>query len=82
MVASFPWRRRFSYGPKEKATAAYKSGWSEKCIELRGPAWPKMEVIAGFFGSGSLAALPVHRAVFSHYFKRLARYAKLATSYM
>ena len=57
-------------------------GRSEKCIGLRGPAWPKMEEIAGFFGSGSLAALPVHGAAFSYYFKRLARCAKLATSYL
>jgi hypothetical protein len=39
-----------------------------------------MQVIAGFFGSGSLAALPVHGAAFSSYFKELARFVKLATS--
>jgi hypothetical protein len=40
-----------------------------------------MQVIAGFFGSGALAALPRHGAAFSRYFKKLARFAKLATSY-
>jgi hypothetical protein len=40
-----------------------------------------MQVIAGFFGSGALAALPVHGAAFSPYFKKLAQFAKLATSY-
>jgi hypothetical protein len=39
-------------------------------------------VIAGFFGSGALAALLGHGADLSHYFKKLARFAKLATSYM
>ena len=41
-----------------------------------------MQVIAGFFGSGALAELPVHGAAFSHYVKQLAQFAKLATSYM
>jgi hypothetical protein len=41
-----------------------------------------MQVIAGFFGSGALAALPVDGAAFSPYFKKLAQFAKLATSYM
>jgi hypothetical protein len=39
-----------------------------------------MEVIAGFFGSSAWAELPVHGAAFSHYFKKLAQCAKLATS--
>jgi hypothetical protein len=39
-----------------------------------------MQAIAGFFGSGALAALPVHGAAFSLYFKRLDQFAKLATS--
>jgi hypothetical protein len=56
-------------------------GWSEKCRGLRGTAWHKMQVIAGFFGSDALAALPGHGAAFSPYFKQLARFAKLATSY-
>jgi len=55
-------------------------GWSEKCRGLRGIAKHKMQVIAGFFGSGLLAARPVHGAAFSAYFKKLARFAKLATS--
>jgi len=29
-----------------------------------------MQVIAGFLGSGALAALPRHRAAFSPYFKK------------
>src|SRR4030095_2818962 len=41
-----------------------------------------MQVIAGFFGSRAFAALPAHRAVSSPSFKELARFAKLATSYM
>jgi hypothetical protein len=41
-----------------------------------------MQAIAGFFGSGALAALPMHGATFSPYFKKLAQFAKLATSYM
>jgi hypothetical protein len=41
-----------------------------------------MQVIAGFFGSGALAALPVDGAAFSPYFKKLAQFAKLATSYV
>jgi hypothetical protein len=40
-----------------------------------------MQVIAGFFGSGALAALPRHGAAFFRYFKKLARFTKLATSY-
>jgi len=40
-----------------------------------------MQVIAGFFGSGALAELPVYGAAFSHYFKKLDQFAKLATSY-
>jgi len=39
-----------------------------------------MQVIAGFFGSGALAALPGHGAAFFRYFKELARFTKLATS--
>jgi hypothetical protein len=39
-----------------------------------------MQVIAGFFGAGALAALPGHGAAFSPYFKKLARFAKLASS--
>ena len=54
--------------------------WSEKCRGLRGTAWHKMQVIAGFFGSGARAALPVHGTAFSTYFKKLAQFAKLATS--
>jgi len=41
-----------------------------------------MQVIAGFFGSGAFAALPGHRAVFFRYFKKLARFIKLAASYL
>ena len=41
-----------------------------------------MQVIAGFFGSGALAALLGHGAALSHYFKKLAQLAKLATSYI
>jgi hypothetical protein len=33
------------------------------------------------FGSGALAALPGHGAAFFRYFKKLARFTKLATSY-
>jgi hypothetical protein len=32
------------------------------------------------FGSGALAALPGHGAAFFRYFKKLARFTKLATS--
>jgi hypothetical protein len=39
-----------------------------------------MQVIAEFFGSDALAAQPGHGAAFSYYFKKLARFAKLATS--
>ena len=41
-----------------------------------------MQVIAGFFGSGALAALPGYGAAFFRYFKKLARFTKLATSYL
>ena len=41
-----------------------------------------MQVIAEFFRSGARAALPVHGAAFCHYFKQLARFTKLATSYL
>jgi hypothetical protein len=54
--------------------------WSEKCGGFWGRAWHKMQVIAGFFGSGARAALPGHRAAFFRYFKKLARFTKLATS--
>jgi hypothetical protein len=40
-----------------------------------------MPVIAGFFGSGARAALPGHGAAFFRYFKKLARFTKLAISY-
>jgi hypothetical protein len=36
----------------------------------------------GFFGLGALAALLARRAALSPYFKKLARFAKLATSYI
>jgi hypothetical protein len=39
-----------------------------------------MQVIAGFFDSGALAALPVHTAAFFPCFKKFAQFAKLATS--
>jgi hypothetical protein len=39
-----------------------------------------MQVIAGFFGASALAALAVHGAAFSPYFKKFAQFAKLATS--
>jgi hypothetical protein len=32
------------------------------------------------FGPGALAELPLHGAAFPHYFKKLAQFAKLATS--
>jgi hypothetical protein len=41
-----------------------------------------MQVIAGVFDSGALAALPGHGAAFFCYFKKLARFTKLATSYI
>ena len=41
-----------------------------------------MQVIAGFFGSSALAALAVDGAAFALYFKQLAQFAKLATSYI
>ena len=41
-----------------------------------------MPVIAGFFGSDARAALPGHGAAFIRYFKKLARFTKLAISYM
>jgi hypothetical protein len=41
-----------------------------------------MQVIAGFFGSGVLTALPGHEAAFFRYFKKLARFTKLATDYI
>jgi hypothetical protein len=56
--------------------------WSEKCGGLWGTAWHKMQVIAGFFGSGALAALPGHGAAFFRYFKKLARFTKLATNHL
>jgi hypothetical protein len=40
-----------------------------------------MQGSTGFFRAGTLAALPVHGAAFSHYGKKLAQFAKLATSY-
>jgi len=55
--------------------------WSEKDRGLRGTASHKTQVIAGFFGSGALAVLPVHGVAFFHCFKKLAQCAKLATSY-
>src|SRR5437870_3655782 len=38
--------------------------WSEKCRELCGTVWHKMQAIAGFFASGARAALLVHGACF------------------
>jgi hypothetical protein len=37
-------------------------GWSEQCRGLRGTAWHKRQVSAGFFGPGARAALLVQRA--------------------
>ena len=39
-----------------------------------------MGVNAAFFGLRTPPALPSHVSVFSHYFKRLDRFTKLATS--
>jgi hypothetical protein len=80
LLGRFPWRRSFWYWPKEKATAAYESGVVRKMQRLRGTAWHQMQVLARFLGSSSLAALLVHGAAFSPYFRKLARFAKLATS--
>src|SRR4029453_3935171 len=44
--------------------------WPEKGGGLRGTAWHKMPVIAGFFGSGVLTALSEHEAAFFRYFKK------------
>ena len=40
-----------------------------------------MQVIAEFFGSGALAAQLGNGAAFSHYFKKLARFAKLPSKF-
>src|SRR5882724_12038096 len=53
---------------------------SEKCVRLRGIAWTGMRVIAVFFGPCTSYVLISHISVFSHYFKRLDRFTKLATS--
>ncbi len=53
---------------------------SEKCVRLRGRAWAGMRVIAVFFDPCAPDVLTAHRSVFSHNFKRLDRFTKLATS--
>src|SRR5713101_115292 len=53
---------------------------SEKCVRLRGRAWAGMRVIAVFFGPCAPDVLTAHGSVFSHDFKRLDRFTKLATS--
>src|SRR5712691_4419887 len=53
---------------------------SEKCVLLRGRVWTGMRVIAVFFGPCTPYVLIAHISGFSHYFKRLDRFTKLATS--
>src|SRR3989442_388536 len=53
---------------------------SEKCVVLRGRCGMGMRVNAAFFGLRTPPALPSHISVFSHYFNRLDRFTKLATS--
>src|SRR5712691_4747596 len=53
---------------------------SEKCVLLRGRAWTGMRVIAVFFGPCTPYVRIAHISVFPHYFKRLDRFTKLATS--
>src|SRR5712691_8145724 len=53
---------------------------SEKCVRLRGRAWVGMRVIAVFFGPYAPDVLTAYGSVFSHDFKRLDRFTKLATS--
>ena len=67
-------------GHRRRQQQHTRAVWPEKCGELRGTAWHKMQVITEFFGSGARAALPGHRAAFFSSFKELARFTKLATS--
>src|SRR5713101_6870826 len=53
---------------------------SEKCVRLRGRAWAGMRVIAVFFGPCAPDVLTAHGSVFSHNFKRVDQFTKLATS--
>jgi len=53
---------------------------SEKCVRLHGRVWAGMRVIAMFFGPCASDVLTAHVSVFSHDFKRLDRFTKLATS--
>src|SRR5215475_7173347 len=49
-------------GPRRSQQRHTRVVWSEQCRGLRGTAWHKRQVSAGFFGSGARAALLVHRA--------------------
>ena len=69
-------------GHRRRQQQHTRMAWSEKCGGPRGTAWHTMQVIAGFVGSGALAALPGHGAAFFRYFKKLAQFTKPATSYM
>ena len=53
---------------------------SETCVRLRGRGWTGMRVIAVFFGPCTPDVLTSQISVFSHYFKRLDQFSKLATS--
>jgi len=52
----------------------------EKCRGLRGTGWHKMAGDRRVFWLWCFAALPVHGAAFSPYFKKLAQFAKTRTN--
>src|SRR5712691_12796568 len=77
-------RRSFSHGPRWKATAAYETSTVRK---MRATPWQSVDGNARdrcvFWLVHSLFTDYVriaHISVFSHYFKRLDRFTKLATS--
>jgi len=53
---------------------------SEKCVRLRGNVWARMRVIAVFFCPRAPELLTWRMSYSSHYFNRLERLTKLATS--
>src|SRR5262249_28755834 len=61
-------------------TGCVKGGTHSKYVVLHSKHAMGMRLIAAFFGPCTLYALTSHVSVFSHYFKRLKGFTKLATS--
>src|SRR5438132_13030018 len=82
LVASFLARRSVSYAPRWRASAAYEHRAVRK---MRAAPWQRMSENRrdrGVFLSRRSDFLIGRMSVLSHNFKRLERFAKLATSFV